>query len=148
MVFASSVKWAWVLRNSSNDISKCFGQRLVSWEGEEGYLLAFLSSSLCQLPEAVSYCISNPVCGKECSCIVFISCRNPKTCFPYTSVVQLMLRGMWQSITLNHIYMSSLQCGDCASYHHMLLEAKAENNFLSFVSSLVCFQFKYKDFIT
>lgn len=68
--------------------------------------------------------------------------------FPYTSVVQLMLRGMWQSITLNHIYMSSLQCGDCTSYHHMLLEAKAENYFLSFVSSLICFQFKYKDFIT
>lgn len=70
-----------MLWNSPNDISKCLEQGLVSWEGERRYLLAFLSSSLCQLPEAVSYCISNPVCGKECSCIVFISFRNPKTCF-------------------------------------------------------------------
>lgn len=67
--------------NSPNDISKCLGQGLVSWEGEGRYLLAFLASSLCQWPEAVSYCISSLASGKECSCIVFISCGNPKTCF-------------------------------------------------------------------
>lgn len=67
--------------NSPNNISKCLGQGIVSWEGEGRYLLAFLSSLLYQLPVVVSYCISNPVCGKECSCIVFISYRTPKTCF-------------------------------------------------------------------
>lgn len=28
----------------------------------------------------------------------------------------------------------------------MLLEVKAENDFVSFVSSLICFQFEYEDF--
>lgn len=108
------------------------------------------------LPSSLHYCIScqwlfltafQILCVGRNVAVLFSSATGLlKPVFPYTSVSQLMLRWMWQSITINHIiYMSTLQC---VSYHHMLLEAKAENDFVSFVSSLICFQFKYRDCVT
>lgn len=62
---------------------------------------------------------------------------------PYKCIV-MMLRGMWQSITLNHVCHLCI----CKSYYYMLLDAMGKSILVFFASSLICLQFKYKDFIT
>lgn len=102
------------------------------------------------LPSSLHHCVScqrlfltvfQILCVGRNVAVLFSSAAGIlRPVFPYTSVSQMMLRGMWQSITLKCIiYMSSLQCCDRVLYHHMLLEAKAENYFVSFVSSLILF---------